>query len=148
MAGACTIVRLGLAAALAASLVTPSRAERISVGLGDTSQDIVDLAVDGDTVVFKPGEHRGSIRITRKLTVEGEPGAVLVGPGKGSVVTVSAPGAIVRGLTVRGSGRDLEQMDSGIFIEKSAVGALVENNRVEGNLYGVYIHGSVDAVDP
>ena len=146
MAGACTIVRLGLAAALAASLVTPSRAERISVGLGDTSQDIVDLAVDGDTVVFKPGEHRGSIRITRKLTVEGEPGAVLVGPGKGSVVTVSAPGAIVRGLTVRGSGRDLEQMDSGIFIEKSAVGALVENNRVEGNLYGVYIHGSADAV--
>ena len=41
---------------------------------------------------FEAGEHRGSVRIARKLTVEGEPGAVLVGPGKGSVVTVSAPG--------------------------------------------------------
>ena len=36
----------------------------------------------------------------------GEPGAILVGLGKGSVVIVSAPGAVVRGLTVRGSGTD------------------------------------------
>jgi nitrous oxidase accessory protein len=96
--------------------------------------------------VLKAGEHRGAIRITRKLTVEGEPGAILLGAGRGSVVTVSAPGAIVRGLTIRGSGRDLERMDSGVFIEKSAIGALVEDNSIEGNLYGVYIHGARDAV--
>ena len=39
----------------------------------------------------------------------------------------------MRGLTVRGSGRDLEQMDSGVFVEKSAAGAVVEDNRLEGN---------------
>jgi nitrous oxidase accessory protein len=146
MASLRTMVRLGLAAALAASIALPAWAKRIAVGPADDPQGIVDLAAEGDVVVLGAGEHRGPIRITRKLTVEGEPGAVLVGPGKGSVVTVSAPGAIVRGLTVRGSGRDLEQMDSGIFIEKSAVGAIVEDNRVEGNLYGVYIHGSPEAV--
>ena len=81
-------------------------------------------------------------RITRKLTVEGEPGAILVGPGNGSVVIVSAPGAVVRGLTIRGSGRDLETMDAGVFVEKTATGAVVEGNRIEGNLYGIYLHGA------
>jgi nitrous oxidase accessory protein len=140
-------VRLVLAAALAAGLALPAWAERIALRPGDAApQDVADRAADGDTVVLKAGEHRGTLRITRKVTVEGEPGAVLAGPGKGSVVTVSAPGAVVRGLTIRGSGRDLEKMDSGVFIEKPATGAIVEGNRIEGNLYGVYVHGSPEAV--
>jgi nitrous oxidase accessory protein len=146
MASARTVVRLGLAAALAASLALPAWAERIAVSPGDVPQGIVELASDGDVVVLKAGEHRGSIRVTRKVTVEGERGAVLVGPGQGSVVTISAPGAIVRGLTIRGSGKDLEKMDSGVFVEKTAKGAVVESNRIEGNLYGIYLHGSEDAI--
>ena len=62
------------------------------------------------------------------------------------MVTVSAPGAMVRGLVVRGSGRDLEKMDAGVFIEKTAARAVVEGNRIEGNLYGVYIHGAPEAI--
>src|SRR5215212_7173081 len=141
-----TILRLGLAAAFAASLAVPALAERIMVSPGDVPQDVVDGAADGDVVVLKAGEHRGAIRIARKVTVEGEPGAILVGPGKGSVIRVLAPEAVVRGLTIRGSGRDLETMDSGVFIEKTAVGAVIEKNRVEDNLYGVYIHGARNAV--
>ena len=71
---------------------------------------------------------------------------MLVGPGKGNVVTVSAPEAVVRGLVVRGSGRDLEKMDAGVFIEKTAARAVVEGNKIEGNLYGVYIHGAPEAI--
>ncbi len=66
--------------------------------------------------------------------------------GTGNVITVSAPGAVVRGLTIRGSGTDLEKMDAGIFIEKTAKKALVEGNTIEGNLYGVYIHGAEEAM--
>ena len=95
---------------------------------------------------MKAGEHRGTIRITHRLTVEGEPGAILVGSGNGSVVVVSAPGAIVRGLIIRGSGRNLETMDAGVFIEKTATRAVVEGNLISGNLYGVYIHGAREAV--
>jgi nitrous oxidase accessory protein len=80
------------------------------------------------------------------VAVEGEAGAVLVGPGKGSVATIAAPGASLRGLSIRGSGKDLEKMDSGVFIEKTAKGAVVESNRIEGNLYGVYIHGAPEAI--
>ncbi|MCD6070036.1 MAG: nosD [Microvirga sp.] len=141
------MVRSGLAAIFAASLALPAWAETLVVAPGEGSlQDILDRAADGDIVRFRTGEHRGPIRITRKVTVEGEPGAILVGPGKGSVVTVSAPGAVVRGLTIRGSGTDLEKMDAGIFVEKTASGALIEENRAEGNLYGIYLHGAENSI--
>ncbi len=141
------MVRSGLAAIFAASLALPAWAETLVVAPGEGSlQDILDRAADGDIVRFRTGEHRGPIRITRKVTVEGEPGAILVGLGKGSVVIVSAPGAVVRGLTVRGSGTDLEKMDAGIFVEKTASGALIEGNRAEGNLYGIYLHGAENSI--
>ena len=138
---------MGLAAIFAAGLALPAWAETLVIAPDEGSpQAILDRAADGDVVILKRGEHRGPIRITRKVTVEGEEGAILIGPGRGSVVTVSAPGAIVRGLTIRGSGKDLEKMDAGVFVEKTATGAVVEGNRIEGNLYGIYLHGSEDAV--
>ncbi|WP_262268345.1 nitrous oxide reductase family maturation protein NosD [Microvirga yunnanensis] len=146
MASVRTIVRLGLAATFAASLTLPAWAERIAVSTDDGLQEVLDAAADGDVIVLKRGEHRGPIRVTREVTLEGEAGAILNGSGTGSVVTVSAPGAVVRGLTIRGSGRDLEKMDSGVFVEKSAAGAVVDGNWIEGNLYGVYLHGAENAV--
>jgi nitrous oxidase accessory protein len=107
---------------------------------------VLDRAADGDVIVLQAGEHRGPLHIARKIVLEGEPGAAVIGPGRGNVVAVSAPEAVVRGLTIRGSGTDLERMDSGIFIEKAAARAVVEANRIEGNLYGVYIHGAPEAV--
>jgi nitrous oxidase accessory protein len=142
----CTSVRLGLAAAFAASPASSLRAERIAVPPSTSAQVVIDAAADGDVVVLQVGKHHGSVRIARRVTVEGEPGAVLIGPGKGSVVTILAPGAAIRGLTISGSGSDLEKMDSGVFIEKTATGAVVESNRIEGNLYGVYIHGAAEAI--
>jgi nitrous oxidase accessory protein len=37
-------------------------------------------------------------------------------------------------------------MDAGIFVEKTAVGAVVESNQLEGNVYGIYLHGAENAV--
>lgn len=145
MEGIRTIVCLGLAA-FAASLALPARAERIAVEPSARAQDVIDMAADGDVVAFKAGEHHGPIHVTRKVTIEGERGAILIGSGQGSVVTVSAPGAMVRGLTIRGSGMNLEKMDAGVFVEKTATGAVIEDNRIEGNLYGIYLHGAEDSV--
>ena len=46
------------------------------------------------------------------------------------------------GVPIKGSGRDLQAMDFGIFLEKTAERALIENNRLEGNLFGIYVHGA------
>jgi nitrous oxidase accessory protein len=141
-----TMTQTLLAAAFVASFSAPVSAERIAVRPGEELQTVLDRAVEGDVVTLAAGEHRAQARLEKRLTLEGEPGAVLQGTRLGSVVTLLAPEAVVRGLVIRGSGMDLEKMDSGVFIEKSAKRALVEGNRIEGNLYGVYLHGPEDAL--
>lgn len=37
-------------------------------------------------------------------------------------------------------------MDAGIFVEQNATGAIVEENRLEDNLYGIYVHGAQNAI--
>ena len=105
-------------------------------------QALLDRAQDGDVVELAPGEYKGAIRIGRRLVLTGRPGATINGGGTGNVVTVTAPDVTVRGVTILGSGHDLQTMDSGVFLEKTALRALVENNRFEGNLFGIYVHGA------
>ena len=62
------------------------------------------------------------------------------------MVTVDAPQVVVRGLTVTGSGSDLSVEDSGIFVTARAAGAVIEDNRLEGNLIGVNLKGPKAAV--
>ena len=99
-----------------------------------------------EVVRLAPGIHRGPITVDRPMVLDGGGEAVVEGSGQGSVVTVTAPGAVVRGLVVRGSGTSLETMDSGVFLSRTATAARVENNRIEGNLFGVYVHGARDAL--
>lgn len=106
----------------------------------------MDQASDGDVIILLAGTHRGPVEITRAITLAGEPGAILVGSRVGSVATILAPGAAIRGLSIKDSGRNLETMDSGVFVEKSATGAIVAGNRIEGNLFGVYLHGAENAI--
>lgn len=136
-------------AALAAALVaSPAAAKTVSVpaGAGKSLQMFLDLAQPGDVLRLSPGRHEGPVTISTAVTVEGEPGAEIVGNGKGSVVTVTAPGAVVRGVTVRGSGTNIPTLDSGIFLDRGAKGAIAEDNEVIGNLYGIYIQGAGDAL--
>lgn len=147
MTGPRPILRFWPAVLLAAGLASPAMAERISVPpRAGALQEVVDRTAEGDVVVLGPGDHRGPVRIGRRLTLEGTAGAVLDGGGVGNVVTVEAAGAVVRGLTIRGSGRDLVAMNAGVFLTQAAAGAMVEDNRIEDNLYGVYIHGAEEAV--
>lgn len=141
------MARFGLAALAAASLVAGASAAQLAVTpeVSDL-QAVLDQAAEGDEVRLSAGTYRGPLRISRRIMLSGESGAVVTGSRQGSVVTVSAPGAVVRGIEVRGSGRSLETMDSGIFVEQSAREAVIEDNRLEDNLFGVYVHGAPDAV--
>jgi nitrous oxidase accessory protein len=47
----------------------------------------------------------------------------------------------VGGLTIRGSGTRGENFDSAIYVEQGADGVMIENNRLDGNLFGIVLHG-------
>lgn len=119
---------------------------RTLVAPGEDVQAAVVAEPPGGRVELLPGRHRGPVVLDRAVALVGRDGAVLEGPGRGSVVTVTAEGATVRGLTLRGSGSDLPAMDSAVLLRQSAAKARVEGNRMEGNLFGVYVHGAEGAV--
>ena len=130
------------AALVAAGLSGIADAATLTAAPGQPLQAVLDGARAGDIVELSPGEYHGSIRIDRPLQLIGGRDVVLDGDGADSVVTVSAPEVTIRGVTIRGSGRDLQAMNSGIFLQKSAERATIEDNRLVGNLFGVYVHGA------
>ncbi|TFV72141.1 nitrous oxide reductase family maturation protein NosD [Bradyrhizobium frederickii] len=130
------------AALVAAGLSGFASAETLTAAPGQSLQAVLDGARAGDVVELAPGEYHGSIQIDRPLQLVGSREAVLDGDGSGNVITVSAPDVTVRGLTIRASGRDLQTMNSGIFLQKTAERATIEDNRLVGNLFGVYVHGA------
>ena len=118
-AGEVTVVPGGLAAALAA-------------------------ARDGDVLRLAPGEYAGPIVLDRAVSLDGGGRAAILGDGTGSVVTITAPDVGVRGLRITGSGSDHETIDSGIQLTRTAHRAVVADNTLLGNLYGIDIHGARD----
>ncbi len=133
---------------LAASLLTalPLWAADVSVLPGSgTLANAIAGADPGDVLILKSGRYEGPIVIDRPLTLTGEGGAIIDGMGSGTTVTIDAEDVTIRDLTVTGSGTDGTALDAGIKILKKADRAVVENNRVLGNLHGVDVHGGRDA---
>lgn len=137
------------AAAAAALFLVPATVAcaRVLAAPADAPlQPIIDRAAPGDRIELGPGAHSGNFFVTQSVALVGAPGAVLDGGGKGTVLRVSAPDATISNLVIRNSGRDGAAMDSGVFLEETAVRATVSGNRLEGNLFGVYVHGAAGAV--
>ena len=102
-------------------------------------------AEPGDVLVLAPGDYAGPVVLDRPLVLDGGRKAHIDGGGNGSVITVTAENVTVRGLTITGSGDSHETIDSGVQLTKTAHGAVVEDNVLTGNLYGVDIHGARNA---
>ena len=107
--------------------------------------DTVVRAAQGDTIILKSGVHHDRFLLDKSVVLQGEEGAIIDGGGTGSVITVVAPGVIVRGLTIRNTGDRLSEGDAGIMIKK-AKGVIVENNQFENVLFGVQVRNAPDTV--
>jgi nitrous oxidase accessory protein len=98
----------------------------------------------GDVLRLLPGEYQGPISIQIPLTLDGGGKAFITGNNSGSVIFVRAADVTIRGLTVTGSGS--EKKDAGINLSPKALRALVQDNRIIGNLIGVNVQGAKDAI--
>ena len=127
------------AAALAAALQLPGRSAPQGTALGRAVQG----AAAGDTVRIPAGTHAGPVVIDRRMVLLAEPGAVLDGGGRGTVLTVRADSVVINGLAVRGSGRSLDRDEAAIKLER-CTGCRVENVQVTDMLHGIYLLRSND----
>jgi len=121
---------------------TISCAQSREIYVENNLQEAIAIAVDGDTLILSGGPFHGPLTITKSISLIGIGKPTIVGDQTGTVITVSASNTTIRGLSITGSGLSLETQDSGIFLEKTATGAVVEGNDVSDNLIGIYVSGA------
>ncbi len=107
---------------------------------------VLEIAQAGDILRLSPGTHQGPIKIEIPLTIEGAGAATILGDETGSVIFVDAPEVRISGITIMGSGSGNEGKDAGITLWLNATNAVIENNRILGNLIGVDVHGPTGAL--
>lgn len=107
-------------------------------------QPLVDAAPEGSTLLVPAGVWAGPVVISKKLTLDGQGAAVVTGNGRGTVITVRAPGVTVKGLRLTGSGESHDAMDAAVLVE--ADGARVTHNVLDDVLFGVFVKAARDAV--
>lgn len=107
---------------------------------------LLGAASTGGVLRLPEGVYRGGVVIDKPLTIIGEGEVVIDGGGQGRVIELAAPGITLRNLTIRGSGASLDREDAGVYVTQAADGAVVADNRIIGNLIGVYLKGPDDAL--
>ncbi len=108
------------------------------------------LAAPGDHLRIQAGVYRERLTITKPLTLSVVTGAenkvMIDGGGKGRVVDIQAPDVTLRGLTLRGSGDDIEQVDACVYIHNDAHRTQLLNNTMTQCLFGVWVNGANDTM--
>jgi nitrous oxidase accessory protein NosD len=119
------------------SLAPPARPAVLRVAPPATIQSAVDEAQPGDTIRIAAGSYVEQVIVTKDLTLDAEPGAILAAPpgplqtffdGGGQhagVLTVHGADVLVRGLTVNGQSSGTPDYTlSGIFFLDAGGGAI------------------------
>lgn len=94
--------------------------------------------------VLPAGEYVGQFLIDETMTLRCEKGAVIQARGQGHALNISAPNVVVDGCILRDWGRNLTTMDSGIFLQSTAVGVRLQNNFLKGPGFGIWVDGAPD----
>ncbi len=123
-------------------LSAPALAAR-TIGPGDGPlQHIIDSAEPGSELLLTPGIYAGNLLIDKPISLLGQEGAIVDGGGQGDAIRVRAPNVRLQGLTVRGSGHNLTDMNAGIFVEVSAADIVIADNFLDRNAFGIWLNDS------
>ena len=121
------VLRLGLA--LLAWLALPALAASL--------QSLIDATPAGGMLRLVPGSYIGPVTINKPMTLDGGGQALILGSGKGTVLSVAGNGVTVRGLRLAGSGESHDSIDAGILVEGDE--HRVEDNVLDDVLFGIHL---------
>lgn len=107
-------------------------------------QALIDNASAGDVVEPAPGVYIGSLRITKPLTIDGRGTVTIDANGEGSVIEITAPDVIIRGLSITGSGKSVSNESAGIKALNGPV--IIENNHITDVYFGIDLKQSPGSI--
>ena len=117
----------------AATIPVPARPGAAAAALQAASR--------GDEIVLARGTHTGPLRVDREVVLRGEPGAVVDGQGRGSVIEITAARVRLEDLEVRGSGNRVITADAAVRVT-NASNVVIRRVVSRDVLYGVYAERS------
>ena len=128
-------------------------AANIYVTSDDNLQTSLDLADDGDVVVIAAGEYIGNFTVDHAITVTGEMDAVtgekravINANGEGHAIELRHSNITIQNLTIINWGRDLTEQNSGIYTDKKSTNITIQDNKLSGDGFGIWIQRSQDVV--
>jgi nitrous oxidase accessory protein len=102
-------------------------------------QALIDATPAGGLLRLEAGTYGGDVVVDQPITISGA-GAVIDGGGEGTVITVSAEGVTLEGLTIRNSGAVLEHEDAGVRVDAGQF--TLRDSTLEDVLFGAYLTGA------
>jgi len=100
-------------------------------------QEAIDHAKAGSRLELPAGIYSGNIVIDKPLIIDGKnQKAIIEGDGKGTVVTITASGVVIKNLTIRHSGEEHERVDAGVSLKKVEQ-CTVKNCKIVDALFGI-----------
>ncbi|BAO43613.1 right-handed parallel beta-helix repeat-containing protein [Thiolapillus brandeum] len=103
----------------------------------------VELTPEGGTLTPPPGEYSGPVVIRKQITLDGKGKVHVDGGGSGTVITVEADQAVVKGLYIHNSGESHDKVDAGILVK--ANDTVIQDNIISDTLFGIHLsnaHGN------
>lgn len=124
-----------LAIMAAIFFAVPANAETLK-----SLQPLIDAAKPGDTVSPPAGVYQGNLKITKPLTLDGRGEVTLDAGGEGSVILLHTDGATLRGLHLKNSGDQHNDIDSGVQVRGNF--NVIKDNVIEDILFGIELQQS------
>lgn len=100
-------------------------------------QPLIDATPAGGVLRPAPGLYAGPATLAKPMTLDGGGKVILEGSGRGTVLTLAASGATLRGLRLTRSGDSHDGVDAGLLIEGDD--NLVEGNAIDDVLFGIHV---------
>ncbi len=144
------IVRSGMSTALRVDtvFVSTNPIQRATVASSKTASSVRTVGTIAEAlravrrngvVQLRRGVHKeATVVIERPVTLQGDSGAVLDGEGMREILVVQADSVTVRDLTFRNTGTS-QATDRAALRVMNAAGCLIERNRFENTLFGIYL---------
>lgn len=126
--------------------IKPLSAENIKLTPQDNLQQQLDKAVDGDVVLLAPGLYLGNFIIDHAITLSAQQddlGKVIIdAQGDGHALLLKNSNITIKNLTIVNWGSNLTEQHSAIYSEKKSSHIVIENNKLKGDGFGIWLQKS------
>lgn len=123
-----------------------SFAETIYTKPSDDLNEVINNANQGDHIVLQKGIYYGNFIIEKTLSISCQKGAELNANHQSDTLRIKAADVSIKDCHIKNWGDNLTDMNAGIFVERTATNIHIDNNYLYGDTFGLWLDSAQGAV--